>query len=201
MYCQENPYGYYWGVGYNDHPGHEHFKENRPCKPFSDYVDSPFDFDLFFSFFPEFNPEEAEEAGEKPTYTRSFISAAAKQAGMFIKPTWCRELDGHDRVYAYLLTVAHVCVLLKQQQSGLVGTATPGHGATAMMDTMPGVMTSASVGGVSVSKSGLYNPRNMWESWYYQTPYGRTLLVFLEQQVAAGFMYQGEENIADCLRD
>lgn len=190
------------GVDYtNRHPGREEFKERCGEGPFSDYKDMAFDFDKFFAFFPEFNPDEAVESGSTPHYSQSFISGAAKQAAMFVKPSWCRELDGDDRLYAYFLTVAHMCVLMKQQQSGLVGTATPGFGATASMDTMPGVMTSASVGGVSVSKTGQFNPRNFWEAWYYQTPYGRTLLTFLEQQVAAGFIYEGEENIANCLRD
>lgn len=199
---QENPYSVFMGVDYtNLHPGHKHFKERKGEGPFSDYKDKPFDYDTFFAFFPEFDPSDAEDSGDRPQYTRSFIAGAAKQAAMFVKPTWCRELDGDDRLYAYFLTVAHMCVLIKQQQSGLVGTATPGFGSTAMMDTMPGVMTSASVGGVSVSKTGLFNPRNWWEFWYNQTPYGRTLMVFLEQQVAAGFIYEGEENIANCLRD
>ena len=186
-----------WGV----HPGAERFATDRDDKPFSDYKDKPFDFELYFSFFPEFNPETARENGETPQYTEAFISGAAKQAAMFVRDTSCRELDGDDRLYAYLLTVAHMCVLIKQQQSGLIGTATPGFGATASMDTMPGVMTSASVGGVSVSKTGQFQPRGFWEAFWYQTPYGRTMLAFLEQCAAAPILYEGEENVAECLRD
>lgn len=192
---QENPLGWlthglkFWG----EKPGAEEFKEAPGEGPFSDYRDAPFPFDEFYSFFPEFQ--------DSPSWTEAFMSGVAKQAAMFIKPSWCRELDGPDRKYAYFLMVAHMAVLTKQQQVGLVGTATPGYGATAGMDTMPGVMTSASVGGVSVSKTGIMQPRNMYESYFYQTPYGRTFLVFMQQQVAAGMIYSGEENIANCLRD
>lgn len=182
------------GVWWNQHPGAEHFMTD-PCRDgkFTDFRDIPFDSELFFSFFPEFdNPE---------TYSLPFLSGVAKQAGMFIKPSWCRELDGEDRLYAYLLTVAHMAYLTKQQQAGLPGGGLRNIGMGITGDVMPGVMTSASVGGVSVSKTGQFQPRSMWESWYYQTPYGRTLLVFLEQKVAAGLLYNGEENIASCLRD
>lgn len=180
----------FWG---NSHDGAQHFAETQPCLPFSDYMDAPFDFELFFSFFPEFK--------DSPTYSLSFISAAAKEAAMYIKPTWCRELDGNDRLYAYFLIVSHIIVLNKRQQAGLVGTATPGSGVTAAMDTMPGVMTSASVGGVSVSKTGITNPKNFWEEWFYQTPYGRKYLTFMEQAVGAGLYYEGEENIGFLLRE
>ena len=167
---------------------------------FSDYVDRPLDFEMFFSFFPEFNPEGVAE-DETAVYDLAFLSAAAKEAAVFCRPTNCRELDGPDKIYAFYLNVAHLAVLNKRQQTGLTGTATPGSGVTAGMDTMPGVMTSASVGGVSVTKTGITQPKNFWEEWYYQTPYGRKFLAFLEGKVAAGFYYEGEENIGMLLRE
>lgn len=193
----ENPFSVVWHNIWDEDDGREKFMEDRPCLSFTDYVDRPFDFDLFYSFFPEFAPPDDDT---KPQYSTAFISGAAKQAAMFVKPSWCRELDGHDRTYAYLLTVAHMAVLIKQQQVSLAGTSTPGYGATASLDSMPGVITSASVGGVSLSKTGQFQPRSFWEAWYNQTPYGRTLLSFLEQKTAAGIIYEGGENIADCLR-
>lgn len=180
----------YWG---NSHDGAQSFAEERPTTPFSDYRDKPFDFEVFYAFFPEFNGSE--------TYPETFLSAVAKEAAMFVKPTWCRELDGDDRLYAYMLVVAHIAVLNKRQQVGLVGTATPGAGASAGMDTMPGVMTSASVGGVSVSKTGTMQPKSHWEAWFYQTPYGRTYLAFMEQESGPGLYYEGEDNIGFLLRD
>ena len=104
---------------FGNRSGAECFAEKPGEGPASDYRDRAFDFGLFFSFFPEFDPSAAMGAGEVPQYSLAFISAAAKEAGMYVKPTWCRELDGHDREYVYYLTVAHVCVLNKQAQSGL----------------------------------------------------------------------------------
>ncbi len=178
--------------------GRQSFKEKQDAPPFSDYVDRPFDFDLFYSFFPEFMPPED---GSTPTYSQSFLSAAAKQAAMFVRVSNCRELDGPDRLYAFNLCVAHMAVLLKRRQSALPGTSVqPTSAATGNMDAGPGVVTSASVGGVSVSKGQMMQPRNHWEEWYYQTPYGRDFLAFLSQKTAAGFYYEGEENIAFLLR-
>lgn len=192
---QENPWPWVsWGKRFwGEKPGAESFKERPGEGPFTDYRDAPFPFDEFFEFFSEFK--------DSPSWTMPFMSGVAKQAAMFIKPSWCRELDGADRKYAYFLVVAHMAVLTKQQQMGLPGTSAQGTSATIGMDTMPGVMTSASVGGVSVSKTGIVQPRSQWQAYWYQTPYGRTFLAFMQQQVAAGLIYSGEENIADCLRD
>ena len=180
----------YWG---NSHDGAQRFAEEQPTEPFCDYRDKPLDTELFFAFLPEFQ--------DSPVYPLNFLSAAAKEAGMYVQPTWCRELDGEERLYAYFLIVAHIAVLNKRQQTGLVGTATPGSGVTAGMDTMPGVMTSASVGGVSVTKTGITQPKNFWEEWFYQTPYGRKYLTLMEQAAGAGLYYEGEENIGFLLRE
>ena len=181
-----------WNNLWNERPGSQKFLEDGKSPPFSDYKDLPFRFDIFFSFFPEFEKSEA--------YPVAFIAAAAKQARMFIRPSWCRELDGPDRDYALCLCVAHMAVLLKRQQAALNGSSVPGTGTFSGSDAGPGVVTSASVGGVSVSKGGMSQPRDFWEEFFYQTPYGRTLLAFLNQCVAAGFYYEGQENIAAYLR-
>lgn len=199
MLSTENPFG--WVNWTNDwsRPGREKFKTDNTKKPFTDYEDRPFDFDAFFGFFPEFNPATSTE--NPPPYTLAFLGAVAKRAGMFIKPSWCRELDGEDRKYAFFLMVAHMSVLAKSGQTTLPGTSTPGGVSTSGMTSGPGVVVSSSVGGVSISKGQMAPIKRFWEEWYYQTPYGREYLTFLEQQVAAGIMYEGEENIADCLRD
>lgn len=184
-----------WAYPYNSwskRPGAESFVEQQPCKPFSDYQDLPFDFDIFYSFFPEFKGAA--------DYPPSAIAAAAKQARMFVKPTWCRELDGPDRLYVLNLATAHVAFLNKKEQAGLRGGATPGTGAFAGSDSGPGVVTSASVGGVSVTKTQLAQIKGFWEEWFYQTPYGRRMMVFLESCAPAGLYYEGGENPADWLR-
>lgn len=177
---------------WNLRPGNEHFMEDRPCVPFSDVKDAPFNFDAFYALFPEFK--------KAVDYPQAMIAAAAKQARMFVKPSWCRELDGPEREYVYHLATAHLTVLLKKQQAGLNGSALPGTGNFAGADSGPGVVTSASVGGVSVTKTQLAQVRNFWEEWFYQTPYGRTMMVFLEQCACAGFYYEGGENPASWLR-
>lgn len=184
-----------WNDGYNSwshRPGAQSFVEQQPCKPFSDYRDLPFDFEIFYSLFPEFKGSE--------DYPVPFIAAAAKQARMFVKPTWCRELDGPDRDYVLNLATAHIAVLLKKQQASLRGGTTPGVGAFAGADSGPGVVTSASVGGVSVTKTQLAQVKGFWEEWFYQTPYGRQMMVFLESCVAGGLYYEGGDNPANWLR-
>lgn len=185
------PFFAFW-EDWNHRPGSEEFLEKKPTVPFSDYRDVPFAFDAFYAFFPEFEGAEA--------YPQAFIAAAAKQARMFVRLSWCRELDGPDREYALALTVAHMAVVIKQRQASLLGSATPGQGAFSGMDGGPGVVTSASVGGVSVSKGMMVQPKNNWEEFFYQTPYGRTLMAFLGQCAPAGLFYEGGDNIASYLR-
>ena len=184
-----------WASPYNSwnrRPGNDHFMEERPCAPFSDVRDAPFNFDEFYSLFPEFKGSE--------DYSQALVAAAAKQARFFVKPSWCRELDGPERDYVYNLAVAHIACLLKKQQAGLNGSAIPGTGNFAGADAGPGVVTSASVGGVSVTKTQLSQIKSMWQEWFYQTPYGRTMMVLLEQCASTGFYYEGGENPASWLR-
>lgn len=184
-----------WAYPYNSwnlRPGAQSFVEKQPCKPFSDYRDLPFSFQKFYALFPEF--EGAED------YPQTLIASAAKQARFFVKPTWCRELDGPDRDYVLNLATAHFTVLLKKQQASLRGGSTPGMGAFAGADSGPGVVTSASVGGVSVTKTQLAQVKGYWEEFFYSTPYGRQMMVFLESCVAGGLYYEGAENPASWLR-
>lgn len=182
-----------WG----DHPGAEHLMTDNTKPPFTDYVEPAFDIEEFYSFFPEFKPKEGEES---PTYTAEFVESMAKQAGFYIKPSWCRELDGPDRHFAYLLTVAHFAMLTKSETSKDAQSPVSGFSGVSGADAMPGFITSASVGGVSVSKNAVYQPKSAWEAFYYRTPYGRKFLMLLDNAVAAGLYYNGEENIANCLR-
>lgn len=182
-----------WGY----HPGEEHFETDNRKPPYSDYKEPSFDIEEFYSLFPEFKPKDEDP---NPPYTREFVESMAKQTAFFVKPTWCRELDGPDRHFAFLLTVAHISTLTKAELAKGAQGQPAGFGGASMMDSMPGFIASASVGGVSISKSSIYQPKSGWESWYYQTPYGRRFLVLLEQAAPCGLFYQGEENIADCLR-
>lgn len=186
--------GFGWGEFWGAHPGAEKFALKPWEGPFSDYEEKELDYVKFCRYFPEFKNSEV--------YDEEFIRAAALHALHFCKPTGCRELDGPDRLYSYFLCVAHMAILLKQQQDAMVdptgGAAGSGVSAAQLG---PGVVTSATVGSVSISKTGNVQPNGHWEAWYYQTPYGRQLLAFLEEHVAAGLLYEGGENIADCLRD
>lgn len=187
----ERPNGFGPGEFWGQHPGAERFTLKPWEGPFSDFAEKDLDFELFCRYFPEFKDSEE--------FSEEFVRSAALHAAHFCKPTACRELDGRDRLYSYFLCVAHMASLLKQQQEAM-GEPSGGSGFSGA-SLGPGVITSATVGSVSISKTGNIQPQGHWEAWYYQTPYGRQLLAFLESHVAAGLIYQGEENIANCLRD
>lgn len=185
--------GYDWWSDFGDpNPGRMRFLEKQPTKPFSDYKDRPFPFDIFYSYFPEFE--------NSPDYPATFIASAAKEARMFVRNSWCRELDGPDRLYALNLIVAHFSVLNKTRQTTLKGSATPGTGVFSGGDNGPGIVTSASVGGVNVSKGMMLQPKSYWEEFFYSTPYGRSFLAFMHQQTAGGLYYEGGDNFRAFLR-
>ena len=60
-------------------------------------------------------------------------------------------------------------------------------------------MTSATIGGVSYSKT-LPQSKDAYEFWLNQTPYGIELQAFLANHIAVGVMAQGDD-IRECFRD
>ena len=153
--------------------------------PYSSWRDMPFDFDFFYSFFPEFQGSE--------TYPQTFVAAAAKRAQFYISYCDCRELDGQTRDYARALMIAHMCVMIKKAQDAL--NAGP-NGTAAGQIGGSGLIQSASVGGVSVSLA-VPQSQDSWQFFLNQTQYGQELLMLLSSCVPAGICYNGTDDIRD----
>lgn len=171
--------------------------ETRPPRKVSKYKDEPVDVDWFKAVFPEF----ADDA----KWPRSLVEGAAKRARFFI-PIWtqCDYLDGEDREYARGLLTAHIMITAKQNQAAMDQQALAlGSGGVAggSMTTLPGtgIVTSASIGSVSYSKT-LPQSKDAYEFWLNQTPYGIELQAFLMNNIAVGVMAQGDD-IRECFRD
>ena len=166
----------------------------------SRYRDDPVDVDKFKAWFSEFADDDK--------WPRALVEASAKRARFYI-PIWsqCDYLDGEDREYARGLLTAHIMITAKQNQAAMnqpgLGTGVPGGGGIAggSMTTLPGtgIVTSASIGSVSYSKT-LPQSKDAYEFWLNQTPYGIELQAFLANHIAVGVMAQGDD-IRECFRD
>ena len=136
------------------------------------------------------------------------VEGAAKRARFYI-PIWsqCDYLDGEDREYARGLLTAHIMITAKQNQAAMdqaaLSNGMHGSGGVAggSMTTLPGtgIVTSASIGSVSYSKT-LPQSKDAYEFWLNQTPYGIELQAFLANHIAVGVMAQGDD-IRECFRD
>lgn len=180
--------GSYWG------PPWRQF-ETHPPRKVSRYRDDPVDVDKFKAWFSEF----ADDA----KWPRAMVEGAAKRARFYI-PIWsqCDYLDGEDREYARGLLTAHIMITAKQNAAAMDQAAlAPGGAAGGMMTTLPGtgIVTSASIGSVSYSKT-LPQSKDAYEFWLNQTPYGIELQAFLANHIAVGVMAQGDD-IRECFRD
>lgn len=173
--------------------------ETRPPRKVSRYRDDPVDVEKFKAWFMEF----ADDA----KWPRAMVEGAAKRARFYI-PIWsqCDYLDGEDREYARGLLTAHIMITSKQlgqamDQAALTGGMGSGGVAGGSLNTLPGtgIVTSASIGSVSYSKT-LPQSKDAYEFWLNQTPYGIELQAFLANHVPVGVMAQGDD-IRECFRD
>jgi hypothetical protein len=171
--------------------------ETRPPRKISRYRDDPVDVDKFKAWFSEFADDKK--------WPRALVEGSAKRARFYI-PIWtqCDYLDGEDREYARGLLTAHIMITAKQNQAsmnqpGLI--AGEGGMIGGSLSALPGtgIVTSATIGGVSYSKT-LPNSKDAYEFWLNQTPYGIELQAFLANHIAVGVMAQGDD-IRECFRD
>lgn len=174
------------------------FETHRPRK-MTDYRDAPVDVDKFLGWFYEFN-----DSSQWPV---KMIEVCAKRARMYVTVNaQCDQLDGDDREYARALIVAHLLVLMKkaqtqtqQQAGGSSGGIAGGSSSSVGQLGGNGILTSASVGGVSVSMT-IPQSQNAYEFWLNQTPYGIEFQAFMSSHVPVG-VYSNGDDIRGCLRD
>lgn len=171
------------------------FETQKP-RTVSGYEDKAVDADMFLSFFPEFSVENG--------YTVKMIEAMGKRVRFFVTYQQCDNLDGEDRNYARSLLMAHMLVLNKKQQDSMnAGKVNPGSGAGGGTNVGQlggnGILTSASVGGVSVSMQ-IPQSQSAWEFWLNQTPYGIEYQAYMSSHVPVGIYCEGDD-LRGCLRD
>ena len=200
----DTPSAYSFGIGYYEGVPIRSF-ETYPPRKVTSFRDAAVDTDTFLSIFPEFGVNEI--------FTRALIEGCAKRAWFYCcRFSQCDQLDGDDRIYAQCLMTAHLIVLIARQRAVYGGTNTttipglpPGTqmvggkvSATGQMGTT-GIVTSASIGGESVSLT-LPQSANAWEFWLNQTMYGVEYQAFMSSHVPVGIYSEGDD-LRLCLRD
>lgn len=178
--------------------------ETKPPRKITAFRDAAVETDVFLSIFPEFAGNE--------TFSRALIEGCAKRAWFYCcRFSQCDQLDGDDRLYAQCLMTAHLILLVTRQRavSKVQDTNVPGLpsgvkmvggkvAATGQMGTT-GIVTSASIGGESVSLT-LPQSQNAWEFWLNQTMYGIEYQAFMSSHVPIGVYSEGDD-LRLCLRD
>lgn len=126
-----------------------------------------FPYEHFCDYFPQFDPAKNE------ANTPEFVAACGERAMMYVsgmrQSVW---LNGRRRVYAVCLLAAHILFLSNKEKSGAGQGGSGLGGADAI-----GPVTSASVGGVSVSmQTPPSSSDGAFEWWLNKTPYGQEFL-------------------------
>lgn len=163
--------------------------ETKGCPPVSGFTDEPFPYDEFIDAFPEFE--------DVTKFSIKLLNGAYKQAVFFVPNQCCDYLDGMDRYYARFLLTAHMIILNKQIELELKDPA--GVSGASSIGISNGMVTSSSVGGVSVSMT-LPQSQNSWEYWLNQTKYGQKYLAFMASKTPVG-VYFGGDDLRECFRD
>ena len=125
----------------------------------------------FYKEYPEFNKDEY----------KNICPFAFRQTKNFISVKNCYRLKDEQRKAAIYLMTAHLSVLTLKNQSGAAGAG--GAGA--------GIVTSASVGEVSVSYQQIPTNNDMFDFWLATTPYGQELLALLDMLSSVPFYIGG----------
>ncbi len=140
-----------------------------------------FDVDRFRKEFPAFADETV-----WPTETLEIYWGIASD---FISTgdCPCNILNNGSLQFAYDLMTAHIATLLAVPAGGSSGG---GGGSSEVPGGGSGVVTSASIGAVSVS---MMQPpaKDMWQFWFAQTPYGQQLLALLQIKGVGGLYVGG----------
>lgn len=108
------------------------------------------------------------------TFSDATLTGYFNSASCYVSTTDYGCLNSDCRERALLLMTAHLCLLSQQNTKGQV----------------TGVVTSASVGGVSVSLTPPPFGSNQWSWWLSSTPYGQEFQALL-RQAAIGGLYIG----------
>lgn len=129
-----------------------------------------FPYEHFCNYFPQFDPAKDE------ANTPEFVAACGERATMYVsglgQSVW---LHGRRRIYAVCLLAAHILFLAKKEQSGADKGGSGLGGADAV-----GPVTSASVGGVSVSmQTPTTSGDGAFEWWLNKTPFGQEFLALI----------------------
>lgn len=136
----------------------------RPPMAGMNNIGEAFSVDVFLNYFPALGPD----VNADHTYER--IAAAGARAEMYITPFDSAWLFGRRRGYALSLLAAHVLYLDDEQKKD----------AENGEPSAVGPVTTASVGGVSVS---MQTPESSSESdlkwWLNKSPYGQEFLALL----------------------
>lgn len=137
---------------------------------------APFDPAKFRAMFPAFSDDTV--------WTDELLTTYYEMASEFISKDECpcRILRGKSLELALYLMTAHIAMLLNPEPDAAGGG---GGGATA-----GGIVTSASIGAVSVSIAAP-NSKNSWDYWLNQSPYGQQLLALLSMKGVGGIYVPG----------
>ena len=130
-------------------------------------TDITFNVTVFRTQFPAFVSEA--------TFPDVVLMGYFNSATCYLSTTDYGCLNGDCRERGLLLLTAHICVLTRQAEKGQT----------------TGVLTSASVGGVSVSISPSPFGSNNWAWWLSTTAYGQELLALLRQSASGGLYIGG----------
>ena len=126
-----------------------------------------FPYDDFIEFFPQFAPPRNDE---------ETIVSCGRRAMMYHSRQDSVWLKGEKKLYALCLLAAHILYLTNK-----LNADTPDGGAGQEAEAPVGPMTSASVGGVSVSFNA---PQSSGDSafkwWLNKTQYGQEYLALIE---------------------
>ena len=198
----DTPSAYSFGRGwYSGVPIHSF--ETYPPRRETAYRDAPVETDKFLSLFPEFDNSEV--------YSRALVEGCVKRAWFYCcRFSQCDQLDGDDRYYAQCLMSAHIIMLTIRVRGAAAGSGSGGTvpgfppgvkmiGSSSSISGQIGIVTSASIGGESVSLT-LPQSQSAWEFWLNQTPYGIEYQAFMSSHAPVGIYSEGDD-LRLCLRD
>jgi hypothetical protein len=135
-----------------------------------DHPTGPFPYEHFCNYFPQYNPEK------NTGITAEFVVSCGLRAMMYLSEWPSAWLNGARREYALCLLAAHI-IYLTNKEAG-EATSKGGNGIGGVVGVGP--VTSASVGGVSVSMmTPTTSSDGAFEWWLNKSPYGQEFLAIV----------------------
>ena len=127
------------------------------------------------TFLPARFREQYPAFADTTRFPDTVLTACFNQGVCYIPNKETRCLDGPCLEQALLLLTAHICQLRNDTENGKGN----------------GIVTSASVGGVSVSVAPPPFGSSQWDWWLNNSPYGAQLNAFLDGLSVGGFYIGG----------